>query len=386
MTAFRDVFERLLATHASRQVKGLMSATALLNFAVSAISLFEPIYLYSLGWSLASICLYYFAVYALTFFLLPLGARYVGRLGFQHAILYSSPFLIVYYLALFAIPHHPGFVALAVAAFAVQKILYWPAFNAEMVKYGHDGERGREISNLASLSSFATILGPTFGGVLIAVAGFPAAFVVSSLLILVSNAPLLTIPEERSKDGFEYLPALKRFFSKEHRQEVIAMSGYGEEFVAMVIWPIFLFIALKGYASTGVIVSVSILLTTLTMLFIGRLSDLQSRHAVLRTGTVFTAASWLFRALLTGPMGALFGDFFYRSSRSLLGIPMMSVMYQRIGKGPLFERLIVYEMAAVFGKAAFMAAGAGVALAFPGNFTVFFLMAAAATLLYARIP
>jgi len=168
MTAFRDVFERLLATHASRQVKGLMSATALLNFAVSAISLFEPIYLYSLGWSLASICLYYFAVYALTFFLLPLGARYVGRLGFQHAILYSSPFLIVYYLALFAIPHHPGFVALAVAAFAVQKILYWPAFNAEMVKYGHDGERGREISNLASLSSFATILGPTFGGVLTA--------------------------------------------------------------------------------------------------------------------------------------------------------------------------------------------------------------------------
>ena len=47
---------------------------------------------------------------------------------------------------------------------------------------------------------------------------------------------------------------------------------------------------------------------------------------------------------------------------------------------------MVYEMAAVFGKAAFMAVGAGVALLFPGNFTVFFLMAAAASLLYARIP
>lgn len=386
MTAFRDVFERLLATHASRQVKGLMSATALLNFAVSAISLFEPIYLYSLGWSLASICLYYFAIYALTFFLLPLGARYVGRLGFQHSILYSSPFLIIYYLALFAIPQHPGFIALAIAAFSVQKILYWPAFHAEMVKYGHDGERGREISNLASLSSFATILGPTFGGVMITVAGFPAAFIVASLLILASNIPLLSIPEERSKDGFEYLPALKRVFKKENRDDVLAMSGYGEEFVAMVIWPIFLFVALKGYASTGVIVSVSILLTTLTMLFIGRLSDLQSRHAVLRTGAVFTSASWIVRIFLSGPQGVLFGDFFYRASRSLLGIPMMSVVYERIGKGVLFERLIMYEMAVILGKAAFMLVCLVLTLVFPGDFTVFFLLAALASLLYAKLP
>ncbi len=386
MTAFRDVFERFLATHASRQVKGLMSATALLNFAVSSISLFEPIYLYTLGWSFASICLYYFAVYALTFFLLPFGARFVGRLGFQHAILYSSPFLIVYYLALFAIPNHPGFIALAVAAFTAQKILYWPAFHAEMVKYGHDGERGREISNLASLSSFATILGPTFGGVLIAVAGFPAAFIAASLLILASNIPLLSIPEERSKDGFAYLPALKRVFAKEHRGDVVAMSGYGEEFVAMVVWPIFLFTTLKGYASTGVIVSVSILMTTLTMLFIGRLSDLQSRHAVLRTGAVFTSVSWIFRVFLSGPQGVLFGDFFYRSARSLLGIPMMSVVYERAGKGPMLERLIMFEMAVILGKAVFMVAGFVLALALPGNFAAFFLLAAAASLLYAKLP
>ncbi len=386
MTAFRDVFERFLATHASRQVKGLMSATALLNFAVSAISLFEPIYLYQLGWSFASICGFYLAVYAATFVALPVGAKLVGRLGFQHAILYSSPFLIVYYLALFAIPTHPGFIALAVAAFVVQKILYWPAFHAEMAKYGHDGERGREISNLASLSSFATILGPTFGGVLISVAGFPAAFIVASLLILASNLPLLSIPEERSKDGFAWLPAVRRVFAKEHRDDVLAMSGYGEEFVAMVVWPVFLFVTLKGYASTGVIVSVSILLTTLTMLFIGRLSDLQSRHAVLRTGAVFTSASWIFRLFLSGPQGVLFGDFFYRASRSLLGIPMMSVVYERVGKGPLFERLIMYEMGVILGKGAFMAVGLAVALLFPGNFEVFFVMAALASLLYAKLP
>lgn len=386
MTAFRDVFERFLATHASRQMRGLMSATAVLDFAVSSISLFEPIYLYSLGWSLASICLFYLAVYALTFFLLPIGASYVGRLGFQHAILFSSPFLIAYFLALYAIPRHPAFIVVAIASFAVQKVLYWPAFHAEMAKYGHDGERGREISNLASLSSFAMILGPTFGGVLIGLYGFPVAFAAASLLIIASNIPLISIPEERARERVEYLPALKRVFRKERRGELIALSGFGEEFVIQAIWPIFLFVTLKGFASTGVVVSVSILLTSLTMLFIGRLSDLQSRHAVLKTGAFFTAFSWILRPFLMGPLGALAGDFFYRSSRTLLGIPMMAVIYERVSKGPFFERLIAIEMSIILGKALMMAIGVVVALVWPGAFLPFFILAALFSLLYARMP
>lgn len=386
MTAFRDVFERFIATHASRQVKGLMSATAILDFAVSSIALFEPIYLYGLGWSLASICAFYLVVYILTFFLMPFGARYVGRLGFQHAILFSSPFLIVYFLALYAIPRHPAFVGLAIVAFTVQKILYWPAFHAEMAKYGHDGERGREVSNLASLSSFAMILGPTFGGVLIGLYGFPVAFVAASLLILASNIPLISIPEERIRERFDYLPAIRRVFAKENRGQLIALSGFGEEFVIAAIWPIFLFVTLKGFASTGVVVSISILLTTITMLFIGRLSDLQSRHAVMRSGAIFTAFSWLLRPFMTGPLGVLAGDYFYRASRSLLGIPMMAVIYERVSKGPFIERLMVIEMASVLGKALMMAIGVVVASIWPGAFLPFFILAALFSLLYARMP
>jgi len=386
MTAFRDVFERLLATRASRQVRGLMSATAILDFAVSSISLFEPIYLYSLGWSLAKICAFYLSIYVAAFFLMPVGARYVGRLGYQHAILFSSPFLIVYFLALYNIPRHPAFIALAVVSFAVQKTLYWPSFHAEMAEFGRDGERGREISNLASLSAFVTILGPTFGGVMIGLYGFHVAFVIASLLIIASNIPLISIPEERARARFDYLPALKRVFAKEQRGELVAMCGFGEEFVLQAVWPIFLFVVLKGFAATGVVVSVSILLTGLTMLFIGGISDRQSRHAVLRTGSFFTAFSWVLKPFLISPIGVLAGDFFYRTSRSLLGIPMMAVLYERVHKGPLLERLIALEMSIMFGKAVMMAVGIVVALVWPGAFLPFFLLATFTSLLYARLP
>lgn len=386
MTAFRDVFERLIATHASPQMRGLMSATAILNFAITSISLFEPIYLYSLGWSLASICAFYLSVYVLTFFLLPIGARYVGRLGFQHAMLFSSPFLIIYFLSLFAIARHPAFVGLAVVAFSIQKVLYWPAFHAEMAKFGREGERGREVSNIASLASFAAILGPTFGGVLIGLYGFPIAFIAASLMIFASNIPFISIPEERALEKFDYLPALKRVFGRERRGELVALSGFGEEFVMQAIWPIFLYVTLKGFAATGVVVSVSLLLSSLTMLFIGRLSDLQSKHAVIRSGSFFTAFSWALRPFLIGPLGMLAGDFFHRASRSLLGIPMMTVLYERANKGPLLERLISIEMSIIFGKALMMALGVAVALLWPGAFLPFFVLAALFSLLYSRLP
>lgn len=386
MTAFRDVFERFLAAHASGQMKKLMSATALLNFALSAISLFEPIYLYTLHWSLAAICAFYLGVYVLAFLLLPLGARYAGRIGFQHSILFSSPFLITYYLALYAIPKHPIFIAVAIAAYAMQKILYWPGFDAEMARFGHDGERSREVSNLASLTSFATILGPTFGGVLLGALGFSFGFAITGLLMLLSNLPLLSMPAERARDGLPYWPAIRRVFSREHRGFIGSLLGFGEEFVALVIWPIFIFATLKGFAATGVLVSISILLSTLVLLFIGRLSDLQSRHAVLRSGAVFTAFSWIVRPFLLGASGVLAGDFFYRVSRALLGVPLASVVYERAGKGPLLERVALYEMGVFFGKALMMVVGIALSLLLPGNFMIFFILAAFASLLYARLP
>jgi hypothetical protein len=154
----------------------------------------------------------------------------------------------------------------------------------------------------------------------------------------------------------------------------------------MVIWPIYIFTALKGFEATGFIVSLSILLSTLALLFIGRLSDLQSRHAVLRTGSIFTSFSWIIRPFLFGASGALAGDLLYRISRTLLSIPMITVIYERAGKGPLLERTSLYEMGVFFGKSMTMLIGAGLALLLPGNFTAFFILAAILSLFYSRLP
>ena len=93
-----------------------------------------------------------------------------------------------------------------------------------------------------------------------------------------------------------------------------------------------------------------------------------------------------FWQFLLGVTGVLIGDFFYRVSRSLLGIPLSSLVYERAGKGPLLERVALYEMGVFLGKASIMLIGTLLTFLLPGNYTVFFILAAVVSLLYSRLP
>ena len=53
-----------------RQVKELFVASIIVNFALAMVQIFEPIYLYQMGYSLTKIALFYLVVYALYFFLI----------------------------------------------------------------------------------------------------------------------------------------------------------------------------------------------------------------------------------------------------------------------------------------------------------------------------
>ena len=66
---------------------------------------------------------------------------------------------------------------------------------------------------------------------------------------------------------------------------------------------------------------------------------------------------------------------------------MGSRLVMRSGsKGPLFDRLMAYEMAVGLGKATMMVLGIVVATLWPGAFLPFFILAAAYSLLYAPLP
>jgi hypothetical protein len=131
--------------HLTRQINELYFSVAIMDFAVAAVTLFEPIYLYTLGYSLKVILLFYIEVYVIYFIVLPFGAKFANRFGYEGSIAISTIFLIGYYLSLFAIKFNPLFLVIAPLFFSIQKSFYWTGYHADFARFSRKDERGRQV-------------------------------------------------------------------------------------------------------------------------------------------------------------------------------------------------------------------------------------------------
>lgn len=381
----RNFFHRYFANGMTRELKELFWSTAILDFAISAVGVFEPIYLYTLGFSLSKILIFYIAVYALYFLLVPLGGKFARARGYEHAILFSTPFLILFYLSLFAIPYHPFFIVSAILSLAIQKTLYWPGYHADFARFGKDGSRGKEISNLVVLDSIVMILGPAFGGVVIATMGFKVLFIIVSFLILVSNIPLLTTPEKFVPVPFSYKDSMKRLVAPENRRRLFAYCGFGEEHLAGYLWPIFIFMMIPAFASIGFLVSASVFVATILTLYIGRITDEESRHEVLKIGVVFTAFTWLIRVLVVSGIGVFMADSLYRISRRTVGVPLAAITYEEAKRTSVMNTIVFLQMALVLGKLIVSVLALIILFFFPDSWIAVFILGTMMAALYALI-
>ncbi len=339
------------ARHLRREVKELYFSVAILDFAWNMIALFEPIYLWKIGFSLSQILLFYLGVYIVYFFLLPLGAKIARGYGFEHSILYSSPFLILYVLALFAIPFSPIFIGAAILAFAIQKTLYWPGYYGDFALYSEDGDRGREVGNLAMIMSFAAIGGPFAGGVLVYFFGFPTLFMLGAAGILVSNIPLFSTKEIFGPaKPFSYIGAYKRLASKQTMRQLFAGIGYGEELIFMVVWPVFIFVAVKNEFSVGSLVAGATLLMMLILLYVGKLTDNNNKKSVIKGGIIVSFVSWIMRMFMSSAFGVFSSETVTRIGRAVVQVPVMATVYERACKGSIMETVVFFEMSLIVGK------------------------------------
>ena len=213
--------------------------------------------------------------------------------------------------------------------------------------------------------------------------GFPALFVLVSVLILVSNIPLLLTPEVFTPRVFSYEDAWKRLWKQENRRRLVSYMGFGEEFIVTIIWPLFMYTVVREYFNLGAIVSVATLATMLVALAVGKLTDGSGCRRVLRLGVVYTVLSWLMR-LVTGGLGGIFlADTLYRSARTAIGIPLIAGTYDSARRYSVTKTAIFLESSVVAGKLLAALLCLVIVTFFSPGWELMFILAAAFTLLYA---
>lgn len=348
----------LFPSHIPRELKELYLTMTLLNFALAAGMLFEPIYLYTIGFSLSQIMMYFFAVYVLYFFLMPLGGKFVKWFGFEHGIILGSLFLILYFVFLLNIPRAWVFLPLAIGALALQKMFFWPGYHADFAFFSKAGERGREVGIVAILDSLSYVIGPISGGIIIAAFGFAGLFFAMCIMIAFSVLPLLTTKEVFKPSSLRYHEPYRALVAPENRRYLLGYIGFGEELIALTIWPIFIFLTFKNFVSTGAAITISTLITSLAILYVGRLTDVADQKKVLRFSTFLLALSWVVRIVARGAGGVVFADFFSRTTKYLFALPLFSGLYRHATETSVVRTVIFFEMSLTVGKiiaAAFLA-------------------------------
>lgn len=386
---FRNILASFFAHKLTQQVKELYSSTLILNFAISAVTIFEPVFIYllfidkyGLTKTLQLVMFFYLGVYVLYFFIVPLGAKFARRFGFEHSIAISTVFTSLFYLSLFASSYNIYLIFVAIVFYAVWKMFYWPAYHSDFAYFSADGEQGRQISNLLVLESVVYIIGPLIGGLILEFSNFNVLFVLVSILMILSNIPMLITRERFEPADFSYFRAYRRLFRRENFKKMIALLGFGEELIVLTIWPIFIYVVIKDFLGLGMMTSASIFLTTIIFLYIGKMTDKGGGKWLLKFGVILYFFGWLLRLVTRNVLGVFLVDAYSRISKQSIAIPMTAITYKKAHDTSIMKTILFFEMALVLGKIVAIVLAIVLLQFFTPGWNVLFIMASLMTLLY----
>ncbi len=363
-----------------KEIEHLYASMAIGNLAQAIIVIFEPIFLYVvLGLSVEEVLLFMAAVYALYVFFIPLGAKVASRYGYAHSIFFSIPFQILFWLALLGAQNNFVWLYIAPVIFAVQKSLFWPAFHASLSRFANGKQRGREFSMMYAIMNLMQILGPFIGGFLSVTLGINVLFVITSVIYLCSAIPLFWSAEVFVPKIYKFHDTWKMY--KSYPARFFGYFGFGEELLVLTIWPIYIYIVVRNYEQIGALVTISTLIATALILYIGVYTDHHNKRSVLRIGTYFYVLSWLARLPVVSGFGVFITDTLSRTSKSLAFVPLSTLTYERAESTHIMPYIVGFEQVLALGK--FMAAILGfIVFAATGSFVALFILGAIFSLFY----
>lgn len=349
------------------------------SIALSLVFIFEPIYLYSLGYSLTEIMWFYAQVYLWYMILISFGAKFASRFGYKHSIFVSNICYVAYWFVLLLLRANPVLFFVAPVLFALQKSWFWPAYDADIALSSVKKQRGREMGALFSLIQISFIAGPFFGGLISDKFGFVPLFIAASFLMLFSAYPLFGSPEVYSRHRFRFKNLLE--IIRKRPANFFGYWGYAEDLMLMSLWPIYIFIVVPNFFSVGLVSTIATVIGTMLMLYIGRLTDRSDKRKIIRVSSVFYGLTWFVRFFGQGVGSVLALDTATKAGKDILSVPMTALTYERASEKKGQKKAdyaiaysVFYEFSLSVGK--FLTALAAIAILSSGGsmFTIFALV------------
>ncbi|OGG55048.1 hypothetical protein A3D62_02545 [Candidatus Kaiserbacteria bacterium RIFCSPHIGHO2_02_FULL_49_11] len=286
----------------SFDVLALYCNRLLIQFGFGVVGIFEVIFLFNqFDSNIPLVALIYASIFLLSVILTPFGAMLISLFGMKRLMILSIPFAFCSILSLFLWDLNP-LLALFGLIFStvIYKTLYWVPYHVDFAKFSDKKTRGRQLSILLAVSEIVTIITPLIGGAIITASGYSNLFIVSLGILLFAVIPLFFIQEKYETFSYSYWETYTELFSKKNRSLLLGYTGDGAQSgVTLLVWPIFIFMLLRGeYLVVGAISSITILALLVLRFVVGDLVDRWSRKKVLTIGTLLNTTGWLVKVFI----------------------------------------------------------------------------------------
>ena len=104
-----------------------------------------------------------------------------------------------------------------------------------------------------------------------------------------------------------------------------------------------MFSILKSYITLGSLSSLTLFMSAITALVVGKFSDI-NRRLVLRIGAILTSMSWLLRFLVKTSLHVFLVDAFYGVAQIIAYIPMDALTYDKANESDIVEYITFREI------------------------------------------
>lgn len=378
-----------LSNNVSREIAEMYASVGIADFALAIVSIFEPIFLYNvLHFTIPQILFFNGAIYFFYILLIPFGGKIISRYGYEHGILFSIPFQILFWVLLYAGQDIKQLLYIAPIAYAIEKSLYWPAFHASVARFAKPKQRGREFSLLYVIFNIANILGPFVGGMVSENFGVRIAFVLAAAIYTCTFIPLFTTPEVFVPKTYEFKNTFRLY--KTSLKKAFGYMGFGEELFALNVWPVFIFVVVAGYEKVGVLVTVTTAIATIISLYIGKISDQYSKQVLVKVGGFLSSLCWFLRLTTITPYAVFGADSLGRTVKDMVFIPLSTLTYERAAEDHIMPYVIFFEqslsvgklLASIIGAVLFMLVTGPLGFSLMTGFMVLFVLGGLFSLLY----
>jgi len=320
---------------------------AIQSFGLSLISIFIPIYLLQLGYTVSNVLLFMIFYFGMVAVFSPLSALFANKFGFKHVILFRTPLLLAFMAGLYFLPNFRNIIFFIAIVGGIAGSLYWISINSIFSKASDKKHRGKQVGKLVSLPSFASLLGPLIGGFVAVAFGMDILLIISFVILLVSPIPLFFTKEVKPHVKF----SLKKLMTKEHAKFLKGFLADGPRFVAgAILWPIFVYIILNDTVSVGIMATLGSVGVILFTVYIGKISDKINRNVLLRLGGILGALIWSIRIFAKQAWHVFVLTFCAGMFTVLIDVPFIAMSFDKASKDKDDAFIVFRELGLGFGR------------------------------------